>query len=89
MDALTIAVNEDGTLTFTGPIADPVLCPVGLWAELAVNDHVVIDARPPLDEWTPGVTYITMTCPDVMLQYRVRSQNGDGYQLELAGYTEF
>lgn len=88
MDALTVAVNEDGTLTFTPPVADPVLCPVDQWAELAANEHVVIDVRPPVDQWDTGVTTISMTCIGMWLGYRVKQQRDDGYVLELTGYSE-
>lgn len=88
MDALTVTVNEDGTLTFTPPVADPVLCPTELWAELVANDHVVLDVRPPVDQWDTGLTTISLTCTTIWLQYRVKTQNDTGYVLELAGYSE-
>lgn len=88
MEALTVEINEDGTLTFTPPVADPVLCPTEQWAALAANDHVVLDVRPPVDRWDTGVTTISLTCLTMWLQYRVKSQNDAGYVLELSGYSE-
>lgn len=88
MDALSVTVNEDGTLTFTPPVADPVLCPTELWAELVTNDHVVLDVRPPVDQWDTGATYISLTCLTMLLQYQVKRQTDAGYVLELRGYSE-
>lgn len=88
MEALSVAVNADRTLTFTPPVADPVLCPLELWAELATNDHTVIDVRPPVDQWDTGVTYISLTCVTMWLQYQVKQQTDVGYVLELRGYSE-
>lgn len=88
MDPLNITQNDDGTLTLVGTPADPILISDELWAELAQNEHVVIDERPPGDQGQPAVTYVQITTTNYWLGYTVRRHLSTGYVLDLTGYSE-
>lgn len=88
MDPLNITQNDDGTLTLVGMPADPVSITDQVWADLAQNENVEIDARPAGGQGQPAVTYLKITTTNYWLTYTVLRHTDGVYELELGGYSE-